>query len=393
MKQEKEITPNTNSNLTKLINAINKRLENERCTIYAGGRKELAKEYIGVVQMIAAKLDCEAIGIGSVFNNIGQQLESQKPSDIDFSIVPNSDPMATAKKMKDLLKTLPRMTKRAHKVDVEADRQYTAYNINGNGRIALVVITDKKGMPVLQSLRLVDMNMKDTWTTTLTEGNPTKNNPIIEIGFPPYDENTKTWLDPRRYNPTQKFVGVFDGNKLKIEPCDHSEIEREFPKLTQKSQAILTLRLFAESRQIPKNLNLNDFKEVAPQFYDFMYNIKPCINKMDISTLIVALTNEEFMNKVFKYTFPYIYKVIMSFNRPYGYLAELFKTVNSESLYLNSTKLISLAVQKEIILHNPKDGDQRDIAANIGGVVERSIFDFKQNRLAYDEICESDRRH
>lgn len=379
-----------NGNITILWSAIENRLKNERCTVYAGGRKELAKKYITVVQLIAKELDSEVVGVGSVFNNIGNETEAQKASDIDFSIVPNLDPIATSKKLKRFLKTLPRMTKRKHNVDVEAGRQYTAYNISGDGRIALVVSTDQKGVPVLGSLRLVDMNMKGTWTTNQTEGNPTKNSPIIEIGFPPYDDNTKIWLDPKTYDPTQEYVGILKDGKLEIEKCDHSRIEEVFPKLTQKSQAILALRLFTRDQKIVGGLNLKHFKDVSPNFYDFRYNIVPCINKMDIPTLTSALTSKEFMDKVIKHTFPYIYKVMMSFNRQYDYLADLFKTVSSEGHSLNPVKLISLAVQKEIILHDPKSGVQRDIAANIGGAVERAIFDFEQNRLAYDEICKSD---
>lgn len=362
---------------------------------------ELGFEYINVVIKISSALKANPIGIGSVFNDIESAKYLDGSKDIDFSLSPTGNPQSTQKKLEKFLEKLPRMQKRKHDTDIEAGRQYAAYDIYDGGRIALVISVDENDKPILGSIRLVNMEMKFPWTTKMNrrytmhdvEGNPTKNSPIIEIGFPPYDENTKTWLDPRKYNPTQKYVGMLDGNKLTIEPCDHSGIESDFAKLTQKSQAILTLRLFAVTQQIPKGLNLKHFEEIAPQFYDFMYNVRPCINKMDISTLINALTNEEFMSRVIKHTFPYIYKVVMSFNRPPDYLASLFNSIKSRNPQLNAIKLISLAVQEEIKQQNPKSGSQIDIAANIGGVVERSIFDFEQNKLAYSEICKSDSKN
>lgn len=375
--------------LPKLQMAIVRKLESERCAILGLGRKELARAYIEVVKKVARALDATPIGIGSTFNCLGENTEPNEAKDIDFALLPKGDMEKTQRKLKRYLKGLVQMEKRKNDVDIEAGRQYTAYDVYNGGRIALVVSIDKKGKPILGSLRLVDMNSKAPWKSETTEGNPTTKNAVVDLGLPPLDTNLGTWLDPRIYDPTQNHAGVLSDD-LMIVKCDHAQINEVFPKLTQKSQAVLSIKNFTRSGTLPEGINIDDYRKVAPNLYVFRYNLEPLFRKMPVDRIVEALTNKDFVEKVIKFTFPYIYSVIDKLNNTTNNLKSLFDEVVSEKKYLNIVALLSLAYQRSIYSTNLKSGQLRDQASIAGRIVEEEMFDYRKNIKAFEAIKNKD---
>lgn len=371
--------------LSKLQMAIVRKLESEHCTILGTGRKELAGAYIEVVKKVASALDATPIGIGSTFNCLGENIEPNEAKDIDFALLPRGDMNKTQRKLTRYLKGLTQMEKRKNDVDVEAGRQYTAYDVYDKGRIALVVSIDKKGKPTLGSLRLVDMNSKAPWKSEKTEGNPTTKNAVVDLGLPPLDTNLGIWLDPRIYDPTQNYAGVLSDD-LTIVKCDHTQIDEVFPKLTQKSQAVLSIRHFAQSGKLPEGINIDDYRMVAPNLYVFRYNLEPLLRKMPTGRIVEALTNKDFVEKVIKFTFPYIYSVIDKLNNTTDNLKSLLDEVVSEEKYLNIVALLSLAYQKSIYSGDLKSGPLRDEASIAGRRIEKEMFDYYKNIEAFEAI-------
>ncbi len=300
------------NNFVKLTKIISKRLKNEGCTLMSNNLEDLSYKYFEIVQHIAKRLNATPLGIGSTFNKLDLFLTTGNVSDVDFALIPVDSPENTQKKLSKLLSKLPEMPKRDHDTDIEAGRKYKAYNIHGNGRIALVVSVDDEDKPVLGSLRLVDMNAKFPWTSESSrkhnlhkvENNPTVKNPIIDIGFPPYDKNLKIWLDPRMFNPTLEKVGVLKDQEVTIESRGNIQDERLFLKLTQKSQAILAIRSIESGLGIPNQIELESFDEVAPENYTFIYNITPSIEKIQTQELSKLLCEQQFVEKIIKFTFP-----------------------------------------------------------------------------------------
>jgi hypothetical protein len=387
--ERKEYSPN----FINLAKVVRRRLQNEGCTILADNLTELSYSYLKVIQNIAKKLNATPFGIGSTFNNFDSILTSGKASDIDFTFMPKDKPSIVQRKLINSLKKLPEMPKRDHDTDVEAGRRYKAYDVHGNGRIALVISVNKEDKPVLGSLRLIDMNMRFPWTTTLDrrhikhkmEGNPTTKNPIVDIGFPPYDKELKMWLDPKKFNPSQEKVGVLIDDDVVIQTCDHSQTGDLFPKLTPKSQAIIAIRSSGIGLEIPSQIILNSFKEVAPESYSFIYNLVPSIERVSIDNLTKLLVNHNFMERVIKFSFPYMHMVLTMIKRG-GDLKTRFDNVIKKRNNVNLLQLISLSAQDTHISGDPNNGRRRDEAARIGRTIEINIFDYDANIEAFDKI-------
>jgi hypothetical protein len=389
--KDSELKPN----VIRLRNIIKSRLQGEKCTLLADNLNHLSFMYIETIKKIADALGATPMGIGSTFNNFGQEIETSKNPDIDIALVPRENPKITAKKLEKFLCSLPEMPKRDHDTDVEAGRKYKAYDVYNNGRIALVVSVDKDNKPILGSIRLVDMNMKFPWTTVLDrkhithkmEGNPTTKNPIVELGFPPYDTKLKRWLSPSEFNPTQKKVGVITKNDISFKECDHALIKELFPKLTQKSQAILAIRsVEAEPIQsLIGQINLKSFKDVVSDNYTFIYNLIPSIERISVYDLKKLLTNNIFMERIIKFTFPYIYRVLGMIDSTYN-LEDIFEQTTRQYRVNNLLQLVSLAAQSAHVLGDPKSGKRREEASEIGKVIERSVFNYQDNLNAFDLI-------
>lgn len=381
------------TNFLRLTKLISKRLKNEGCTLMSNNLEDLSHKYLEIVQNIAKRLNATPLGIGSTFNELDLASNSEKISDVDIALMPFGNPENTRKRLIGFLNNLHEMPKRDHDTDVEAGRKYKAYDIHGNGRIALVVSVDGEDKPVLGSLRLVDMNAKFPWTSESSrkhkshkvENNPTVKNPIIDIGFPPYDKNLKIWLDPRKFNPTIEKVGLLTGQDVSIETCGHLQDESLFLKLSQKSQVILAIRSVASGLGIPNNVNLESFNEVAPENYTFIYNIIPSIEKIDIESLSKLLCQQEFVEKIVKFAFPYMYRVIGMIGGAYD-LEDIFEQTTKTYRVNNLLQLVSLAAQRAHTLGDPKSGERIDEASKIGKVIEHSIFNYQENLSAFDLI-------
>lgn len=377
----------------KLTKIISKRLKNEGCTLMSNNLEDLSYKYLEIVQHIAKRLNATPLGIGSTFNKLDLFLTTGNVSDVDFALIPVDSPENTQKNLSKLLSKLPEMPKRDHDTDIEAGRKYKAYNIHGNGRIALVVSVDDEDKPVLGSLRLVDMNAKFPWTSESSrkhnlhkvENNPTVKNPIIDIGFPPYDKNLKIWLDPRMFNPTLEKVGVLKDREVTIESRGHIQDERLFLKLTQKSQAILAIRSIESGLGIPNQIKLESFDEVAPENYTFIYNITPSIEKVRTQELSKLLCEQQFVEKIIKFTFPYMYRVIKMIEKATD-LQTVFTVVQNKYKINNILQLISLSAQEVHISADRSSGFRRDEATKIGRIIETHIFNYDANKQAFDLI-------
>jgi len=381
------------TNFAKIAKLISRRLKDEGCTLMSNNLQNLSYEYLEKVQQIARNLNATPLGIGSTFNKLDTVSTSDHPSDVDFTLMPSSDPEDTRKKLVRYLSSLQQMPKRDHDTDIEAGRQYKAYNLYNEGRIALVVSVDDKDKPVLGSLRLVDMNAKFPWTSKSSRGykahkvenNPTVKNPVADIGFPPHDENLKIWLDPRIFNPTIEKVGVLKDQDVTIEVCGHMQDEKLFLKLSQKSQAILAIRSIASGLGIPNQINLESFHEVAPESYSFIYNIIPSIEKIGVEELSKLLCDESFTEKIIKFTFPYMYRLIGMIKKGTD-LQSVFNIVKKEYKINNLLQLMSLSAQEVHISADRRSGDRRDEAAKIGRIIETNVFDYDANQQAFDII-------
>lgn len=381
------------NNFVKLTKIISKRLKNEGCTLMSNNLEDLSYKYFEIVQHIAKRLNATPLGIGSTFNKLDLFLTTGNVSDVDFALIPVDSPENTQKKLSKLLSKLPEMPKRDHDTDIEAGRKYKAYNIHGNGRIALVVSVDDEDKPVLGSLRLVDMNAKFPWTSESSrkhnlhkvENNPTVKNPIIDIGFPPYDKNLKIWLDPRMFNPTLEKVGVLKDQEVTIESRGNIQDERLFLKLTQKSQAILAIRSIESGLGIPNQIELESFDEVAPENYTFIYNITPSIEKIQTQELSKLLCEQQFVEKIIKFTFPYMYRVIKMIEKATD-LQTVFTVVQNKYKINNILQLISLSAQEVHISADRSSGFRRDEATKIGRIIETHIFNYDANKQAFDLI-------
>lgn len=376
---EKKLTPEIFER-DQIISIIHEKLGEVRSALKAPIGRMYAEHFLDAAFEIADKLKCDMEIIGSRGNG------TAKPySDFDITLVPRSSdtPSKLKARLKKYLQSLDAKTTFKSGVNIEAGREYCAYNLDLDGHIALVTPIDSLNKGHTASMRMVAMTTKYPWKGY--EENATSHDTVIDFGFAVYED--KRWIKPREFDPTQKrVIRMVDRNTFEAIPTSPTFNPENIYKLSRKSQAILSIRSFAAGEPIP-DVDLTSFNAVTGEDeYVFIYNLCPSLAKVERNIGVKALTDEVFVEKILKFTFPYMYNLLKSINVGKDELKELFETIKRKyhlgdnGLFL---QVLSLTAQHLIAEEDPRSGAKRDEAIKIGKVIENGLYSYDINRAAF----------